>query len=152
MIIKTLEFDDYLRYKETIRSLMIDSYMVEFELAYELSTELINERLTRLDEYLKKNAILIAAIEEDTLIGFVWIFNDHVYGEERFHFNEIIVDKRFRGQGIGEHLMKEALRKVEESDTKVIELIVSENNQVSMNLCKKYGFITERRILTKKLD
>ena len=86
------------------------------------------------------------------MIAFAWIYRHNIYGEESFHFNEILVDKKVRGQGIGELLQKEAEKIVEESGVKVIELIVSENNQVSMNLCKKFGFTTKRRILTKKLE
>jgi len=49
------------------------------------------------------------------------------------------IDKDFRGEGIGEELMKRAEKEAEKIEVKILELTVFEENEPALNLYKKMG-------------
>lgn len=152
MTIKTLRYDDFILYRDKIKDFLVELYDTNFDVPHDYSINESNKKLKLLDEYVKtERAILIGAIEQECLIGFIWIYRHDYFGEARLHVNQIIVDSQYKGKGIGKSLLKEAEKMAGELGINVIDLFVSEKNIGAMDFYKKTGFTTERRYLTKKL-
>nr|WP_069960317.1 ribosomal protein S18-alanine N-acetyltransferase [Kurthia senegalensis] len=81
-------------------------------------------------------ATYIVAEKEGRLIGFcgMWIVLDES------QITNVAVMPEGRGQGIGEQLMREALRIAQERDCVVMSLEVRVSNDVAQNLYRKLGF------------
>jgi|LGOV01.1.fsa_nt_gb ribosomal protein S18 acetylase RimI-like enzyme len=77
-------------------------------------------------------------------MGFIWIIIHDHFREVRLHINELFVDDKYRGKGIGIALINKA-KKAQELGVEAIDLFVSENNAGARGLYKKLGFFTERR-------
>ncbi len=151
MLIKKLECNDYLFYRPTIRRLLIASYLQDYSLTERQIALLIDEKLQGLDSYIKTNAFIIGAIKGEDLLGFTWIYQYDENGQERFHFNEIVVDSNCREMGIGRKLTEKSVEVVKEAGVKIIDLIVAEDNLASRKLIEKQGFKTHKRYLVKRL-
>lgn len=53
----------------------------------------------------------------------------------------VIIDKKFRGQGLGKAMMEFALEKAKELGFSALQLnLVVETNEASLAICKSYGF------------
>jgi len=53
----------------------------------------------------------------------------------------VMIDKRFRGQGLGKQMMRFAIEKSKELGYKAIQLnLVAVTNKVSIKICKEFGF------------
>lgn len=80
---------------------------------------------------------VLAVDEDETIIGFcgMWMVVDSA------QITNVAVAKAARGQGIGEGLMREALRISKESDMDVMSLEVRVSNEVALNLYRKLGFL-----------
>lgn len=78
----------------------------------------------------------IVAVEDDIVIGHcgMWIVLDEC------HITNVAVRKSLRGQGIGEGLMKEAIRLCKEMNVKLMTLEVRVSNLVAQNLYRKMEF------------
>lgn len=83
----------------------------------------------------------VFVIEEDDVlagyVGFMEIFDE-------IHIANVAVDKKFRGRGCGDMLMKEVTNYADKNNFKVT-LEVNVTNEVALSLYKKYGFQTEGR-------
>ena len=81
-------------------------------------------------------ATYVVAEKDDQLIGFcgMWIVLDES------QITNVAVMPEGRGQGIGEQLMREALRIAEERGCIVMSLEVRVSNDVAQNLYRKLGF------------
>lgn len=151
MQIKNLDFNDYMLYRSEIRELLIDSYGDEFNISQEKIALLIDEKLEGLDGYIKKNAFIIGAISDGHLLAFAWIYQYNENGQERFHFKEAAVNINYRRRGIGKKLAEKAIEIVKETEVKIIDSIVSEENVISRKLSEEQGFTTHKRYLVKRL-
>jgi len=152
MTIKTLQYDDFMLYRERIRDLLVQIYDINFDVSHDYSINESNKKINLLDEYIKTNqAVLIGAVDGEKLVGFIWIYKHEYFGETRMHINQIIVDKEYKRKGIGKRLLEEAEKKAKELGIKVIDLFVSEKNAEAVNFYEKMGFVTERRYLKKIL-
>lgn len=152
MIIKELKIEDFLINKAIISELLIETYVSEFDISEELSTSLCDEKLSLIPDYINQNnAILLGAYEDDILTGFLWIYKRNYFGELRLHINQIVVAQQFRGNGIGNQLMKEAEKTAEKYGIYIIDLFVSETNLKAINMYESIGFTAERRYMKKLL-
>ena len=79
---------------------------------------------------------LVAEDETGTLVGFcgVWLVIDAA------QITNVAVVESVRGQGIGEGLMREAMRVAKEANMDVMSLEVRVTNTVAQNLYRKLGF------------
>jgi ribosomal protein S18 acetylase RimI-like enzyme len=152
LIINELQSGDLRKYNSRLLELLIDNYMMNFQLTVKQANLLCSNKLKLLAEYIEQgSAILIAAIDRSELIGFMWLYKHDYFGEKRLHINQIIVDANFRGKGIGKQLILEAEKNALEEGIKTIDLFVSEINSGAFDLYDKLGFETERRYMKKKL-
>lgn len=78
----------------------------------------------------------IVALEDEQVIGHcgMWIVLDEC------HITNVAVFKRFRGRGIGEALMRKAVKLCEEMDVRLMTLEVRVSNMTAQNLYRKMGF------------
>lgn len=152
MIIRKLKNEEFEIYYTIILELMIATYVVNFQLSAGQSKQLCLEKMDLLTGYINQgNAIVFAAIEENKLIGFMWLYKHDFFGEKRLHVNQIAVNSSFRGKGIGLLLMQEAEKQTLREGIDTIDLFVSEINSEALSLYEKMDFKTERRYMKKKL-
>ena len=80
---------------------------------------------------------LVAEDETGEIIGFcgIWLVIDAA------QITNVAVVKSVRGQGIGETLMREAMRVAKEANMDVMSLEVRVTNTVAQNLYRKLGFL-----------
>ena len=83
--------------------------------------------------------------------GFIWIYKHEYFDELRLHVNQVIVESNYKKMGLGKSLMNEAEKLAVGLGLKTIDLFVSENNSVALNMYAQLGFVTERRYLKKNL-
>lgn len=152
MILKTLKYEDFICYKEKIKDFLVYSYQSNFDISQEYSVVLCNEKLTLLEDYVKtQQCILIGALEDENLIGFIWAYKHIYFSELRLHVNQIVIDRNYQGRGIGKNLLSEIEKVTYELGINAIDLFVSENNLEAKKLYEKSGYVTERRYLIKRL-
>ena len=79
---------------------------------------------------------LVAEDDKGEIIGFcgIWLVIDAA------QITNVAVVQSVRGQGIGETLMREAMRVAEEANMDVMSLEVRVTNTVAQNLYRKLGF------------
>jgi PhnO protein len=70
----------------------------------------------------------------------IWIFK---YGT----IDEFFVKKEFRGKGIGSKLIKEAIRKLQRMNVKIILVGTEKENKEAIALYKRVGFEIGKRSL-----
>ncbi len=83
-----------------------------------------------------KNSTVITALEDSShrLIGFARVLTDYIYKAMIF---DVVVDKRYRGSGLGEILIENILNLEELKNVKNFELYCLDE---MTNFYKKYGF------------
>lgn len=79
---------------------------------------------------------LVAEDEQQTIVGFcgMWLVIDAA------QITNVAVVDAVRGQGMGEGLMREAMRVAKEANMEVMSLEVRVTNTVAQNLYRKLGF------------
>lgn len=152
IVIKEMKTEDFYVDKDTILELLVETYISNFNISREQSTVLCDEKLNQIPNYLaEKSAILIGAYDGNTLAGFLWLYKHNFFGESRLHINQIIVDKEFRGIGIGKQLMKEAESVANKYEIETLDLFVSGSNLEATNMYQTLGFTSERHYMKKAL-
>jgi len=153
VIIKELGYKDLCIYRNTVLELLIDAYEITFRISREKCRPLCGDKLELLlEDYIKQGiAIVVGAIIDMELVGFLWLYKHDYFGESRLHVNQIAVSPQYRGKGIGKQLMIEAEKQAKSNGIEVIDLFVSEANLRSLNMYDSSGFVTEGRYMKKKL-
>lgn len=79
---------------------------------------------------------VVAEDETGQLLGFcgMWIVIDSA------QITNVAVTKKARGQGIGEGLMREAMKIARENNAEIMSLEVRVSNHIAQNLYRKLGF------------
>ena len=108
----------------------------------------------RLDGYFKKpgNEFYIAEAENGEMAGYVWFgVSERPFSRMKMGWiYDIQVVPAFRGKGIGEALMKHALRVSRERGFGQTGLMVNQKNRAAWSLYEKLGFQTEYRIMGRR--
>ncbi len=109
----------------------------------------------RLDDLLARsgNEFYVAQVGTDeTIVGYVWFgvsqktFSDMEIG----WIYDILVLPEHRGKGIGEALMRHALKVSKDRGFAQTGLMVNEKNKAAWSLYEKLGFQTEHRIMNRR--
>ena len=152
LLISNLDCNDLVVNKEILLELLIDTYEINFQKTREQCKCICEEKLESMNNYVKQgSAIILGAIIDNELVGFLWLYKHDYWGEPRLHINQIAVRIRYRGKGIGKSLIEEAEKQAKYLDVHTIDLFVSENNMQALVMYDKLGFKTERRYLKKNL-
>ena len=79
---------------------------------------------------------IVAEDDHGTIVGYcgIWIVVDSA------QITNVAVTEKSRGQGIGEGLMREAMRVAKEHNAETMSLEVRVSNTVAQNLYRKLGF------------
>lgn len=64
--------------------------------------------------------------------------------EDDFYISVLVVDEKYRSQGIGSFLLKEGILIAREKNCKNVVLDVDNDNEIAKSLYKKFGFITRK--------
>lgn len=72
-------------------------------------------------------------ISSNELVGYIFIKTNK---REKGFISPLWVSKKYRNNGIGKKLLKDAIDKYE-----AIDLVVKKDNKIALNLYKKYGFV-----------
>lgn len=80
--------------------------------------------------------IFLVAEKDGKVIGTVLATHDGRKG----WINRLAVDEAYRGQGLGQLLVKEAEKELEKEGIKMFAALIEEDNQPSINLFKKLGY------------
>lgn len=120
----------YLCYsKNTISGLIIGYTGKSYSKVKTLFVLLIKLKLTQILNYLLVGSQLFDAIYTPNL------------NEDDFYISVIVVDEKYRGQGIGAFMLSEAVKIAKEKDCKKIVLDVDKDNLIAQSLYKRFGFI-----------
>jgi ribosomal protein S18 acetylase RimI-like enzyme len=124
----------------------------EFELREKERIE--KDDLKRLDEFFRKpgNEFYIAEGEDGAMAGYVWfgVSERPFSGNKMGWVYDIEVVPESRGKGIGEALMRHAMRVSRDRGLAQIGLMVNQKNKVAWTLYEKLGFQTEHRIMSRR--
>lgn len=139
-------------YQTDLAELLADVYVSNFRISESDARMLSEEKLASLKVYLAEHkAIVVLAVVDSRLVGFIWLYRHRYFGEERLHVNHLAVKSEWRGHGVGKDLIREAEQLAVELGADSIDLVVSENNHVAVKLYHQLGFYTERRYMKKQL-
>ena len=93
----------------------------------------------------KKKTVFLQAYFNDRLVGQVEI-NKNDYRKKYVGTLHLAVDKDFRGEGIGEELIKLAEEEVKKLGVTIIDLTAIDGNSPAISLYKKLGHIEFGRL------
>lgn len=132
-----------------IRRALSDDFPVIHELLNQLMRGLEHRRLAMWSMLMAHQgyAAWIAEVD-DTPAGFVdlFVFPDVAHGENIGIVSNLIVDERFRGAGLSETLLGEAVEHARREQAMEVHVWIDFDNTRAIGLCKKVGFI-ERALL-----
>lgn len=152
MEIFKLTLDDFNNYLSVIRSFVLESYRVNFDLDIEKIKKISEKKVIELEEYLKEDkAILFGAKEGERLVGLLWCFVIQTESEKKIHINQLIVDQKYRGMGIATQLLKFIEQYAFKVNILKLELNVTVDNIIAKELYLKNGYKPERVLLSKVL-
>lgn len=153
MRIKALTTNDFINNKSTILELLVETYMLNFDISKAKSEVICKGKIEELLEYLNQNhVILIGAYQEELLVGFLWSYKHEFFGEKRLHINQIVVQTDYRGKKVGSKLMEAVEEVAKEQKINTIDLFVSEDNLKAINMYDSIGYMTERRYMKKNIQ
>lgn len=86
-------------------------------------------------------------------IGYVVILNHYSleYGGTTVIIDELYVEPKFRGQGLGDKIISFLEQELRTNGLKVLYLEVSHENQIAQKLYRKHGFTDQKRFLLTKV-
>jgi ribosomal protein S18 acetylase RimI-like enzyme len=127
---------------EEIHDAFIDAFS-EYEVKLDMPIEKLNEMMiTR--SYSKDDSI--GYFKDNKLIGFILIGLREINNKKVYYDVATGVRKGNQGEGIGDALLKEIPKIMNDNKIDRFSLEVLENNIAAQNLYKKYGFVVTRRL------
>ena len=124
-------------------------------LLQELIGDPLNDR-TRFykDAFSSEDYVGLVAEKEGDIIGYVdlWGFPDPGHGAVLGVILNFIVSKEHRKKGIGDSLLKEAVRVAEKRNFREFHVWTEFRNEVAIRLYKKHGFTNESLVLEREFD
>lgn len=101
------------------------------------SKEAITEQMTANPEF------FVGAFKSNHLVGAVIISSDTRKG----WINRLVVDPAYRRHGVAKTLIAESERILRKCSLKMFCVLIDDDNVVSKNLFKKYGYVEHRDIV-----
>lgn len=128
-----------------IRKIEIGDINCVFLLLNELYNNEINKQIftKKYNDFLSdNNSYGILLIKDDKVVGVLIgrIINRLVKNKNILFIDDLIVDNNYRGNGIGNSLLKEAITYAKDNDCETVELTSYLSNTSSHRLYEKVGF------------
>ncbi len=84
-----------------------------------------------------------------TLVGFIdlFIFPDVAHGSTIGLISNLVVDERFRGRGLGEGLLREAIHHCRQESAAELHVWTDPDNRPAIGLYKRLGFVDRALLL-----
>ena len=142
------EFD---KYKEELIKLQYENTCLHFP-NKTIDIESTKEKIQSIKVYIEENkAFLFIAKDKNELVGFLWCYPRVFFDEKRIYINSLIVKSNYRGNKIGEKLVKKAEAKAIELNYDAIDVSTASFNNGGLKFYRKYGFLDERVQLVKNI-
>ncbi|GLI51885.1 hypothetical protein TSYNTROOL_19710 [Tepidanaerobacter syntrophicus] len=132
-----------------IKELLRQSYVVSFP-NMRLEDQYFNEKVLQLSTFVAEEKAIVLGAFDPELIGFIWGYVRCFVAERRLHINHLVVDRNYRGQGIGSMLVNSIEDYVQQKGISTIDLMVSANSP-AVKFYSRIGFLKERYQMVKKL-
>jgi ribosomal protein S18 acetylase RimI-like enzyme len=97
--------------------------------------------LAQLEEVVANQALIVARDDEDRIVGTLTFVLYRVASGIKGRIEDVIVDESTRGQGVGELLVREAMRRANEAGVLMLELTSMPYRQAANRLYKRLGFV-----------
>lgn len=149
--IKKMCKNDFDKDVEIIRKLLEQNYKANFIGNFDFR-ETVKTNVESMKNFFDDGtAIVFGSYLETKLRGFLWAYKKTFFGEKRIHISHIIIDKRFRGLGIGSKIIRNLETYATKKGIHKIELITSESNKKTLDFYTKHGFSIARFQFEKKV-
>lgn len=144
--LKILTYEEGIKYKNNIFELMKEMNSL-YDDCYCL------EKTDNMIKFLKdETAIIVAAIYEESIIGYLWGYLHELNSIKRVHITQFVVSKKYRSNGIGKQMLNYMNKECIIREYDGIELNVSSKNEGAYEFYKRNGFVTEAIFMSKLLD
>ena len=100
--------------------------------------------LEQLAETVAGETMLVARDDDGTIIGTLTLITYRVSSGLKARIEDVIVDEAARGQGIGEALTREAMRRATEAGARMVELTSMPYREAANRLYRRLGFVNKR--------
>ena len=135
---KTVAFDS----NKNIMEFVDDKFSISFPEVKELVKQL--DSSARIQEYNYYQAVLDGYVAKEydgnKLIGMGWIFPRRTLLRKQAVIEDMIVDEKYRGQGLGKKILLDLLRWAKENGVEMVELTSGSHRMAANELYKKVGF------------
>jgi ribosomal protein S18 acetylase RimI-like enzyme len=135
-----------------ILSYMPELYESNFP-GFEADADFIGRKRAQLREASRDpGQAVFVAVDEQGICGFIWLVIEVEYsGRRRGEVAAIHVDRRCRGQGVGEALMQEGMEVLRGYGCEAVHLMVTAANAAAVRLYDRLGFEVTRYQMEKPL-
>jgi ribosomal protein S18 acetylase RimI-like enzyme len=100
--------------------------------------------LEQLAETVAGETMLVARDDDGTIIGTLTLITYRVSSGLKARIEDVIVDQAARGQGIGEALTREAMRRATDAGARMVELTSMPYRESANRLYRRLGFVNKR--------
>jgi ribosomal protein S18 acetylase RimI-like enzyme len=97
--------------------------------------------LERLQETVSAQTLLVARDEDGHIVGMLTLVLYRVSSGLKGRIEDVIVDESARGQGVGEALTREGMRRAADAGVLMLELTSMPYRQAANRLYKRLGFV-----------
>lgn len=141
--------EDFLvdRFKEELVAIMQESEEFNYP-EIRISDDFGDKEYLKLKHYFLNNMASVRLLMDgNNILSYVWYF----LKENSIHVNEIATNVEHRGKGYGTTLLQSLIADTSKKGADSIELYVLENNIAAMEFYKRMGFVTERRLMRRRV-
>jgi ribosomal protein S18 acetylase RimI-like enzyme len=97
--------------------------------------------LEQLQDVVRNQALVVARDDEGRVVGTLTFVLYRVASGVKGRIEDVIVDESTRGQGVGELLVREGMRRANEAGVLMLELTSMPYRQAANRLYKRLGFV-----------
>jgi len=96
---------------------------------------------------------MLVALDEKNIIGLLtmWTRPTLLHGAKSALIDELVVDKAYRGRGVGKELVKNAFAEAKLRGCVEIEVSTEKTNRKAIEFYRNCGFAEEHVLLEKKM-
>ena len=128
-----------------------ENFKVHHPLKTNYGSEFFTEQMKKKASYIKENmGRVYAAVEGDTVLGFVHVYMKQFLDEKRITISDIIVDSESRGKRIGTSLFHKAEEYAKAEKCDAIEVLAI-NTENAVGFYHSVGFSDFRINMVKKI-